>query len=202
MFPLSSRLCFALLSVALCLGARTAHAQANPLTYWTPGWPIGFGADPTAGGADTYGNFPGFDGSDARRPGFTYKHYSFSNWAGSGMGLGLSGINQYGAYGNIGSLSYEGMQFGYNFKNAPLSVYAGFDTLKYDSGIGGPFGAFDSTSTLPAYGAHAGVEFQPAPNVSLSLGVSYAGQQSGRVDSDINSPLPPGATPFAFGARR
>ena len=83
------------------------------------------------------------------------------------------------------------MQFGYTFKNAaglPLStLYAGFDTLKYNTGIGSPFAPSDSTSgTLPGYSEHAGVEFQPAPNVSLSLGFGYT-QQSGRIDSDINS---------------
>jgi hypothetical protein len=43
-------------------------------------------------------------------------------------------------------------------------------------------------------------EFQPAPNVSLSLGFGYT-QQSGRIDSDINSPPRPGASPSAFGRR-
>ena len=77
-----------------------------------------------------------------------------------------------------------------------LSVYAGFDTLKYNSGIGSPFVPFDSTSTtLPGYRAHAGIEFQPASNVSLSLGFGYT-QQSGRLDSDINSLSLPGASPF------
>jgi opacity protein-like surface antigen len=110
------------------------------------------------------------------------------------MGLNTSGINP--------SLYYEGVQFGYSFKNSPVTIYAGFDTLKFNSGIGGPFAPFDSTSaTLPGYSAHAGVEFQPAPNVSLSLGFGYT-QQSGRVDSDINSLSLPGASPFAITGRR
>jgi opacity protein-like surface antigen len=121
------------------------------------------------------------------------------------MGLSMNGINQGGAFGNFPSLYYEGVQFGYNFKNAgglPLTVYAGFDTLKYNSGIGGPFAPFDTTSgTLPGYSAHAGVEYQPTPNVSLSLGFGYT-QQSGRIDSDINSLSLPGASPFAVGGRR
>ena len=102
-------------------------------------------------------------------------------------------------------LYYQGVQFGYNFKNAgglPLTVYAGFDTLKYNSGIGNPFSPFDTVSgTLPGYSAHAGVEFQPTPNVSLSLGFGYV-QQSGRIDSDINSLSLPGASPFAVSGRR
>jgi opacity protein-like surface antigen len=84
----------------------------------------------------------------------------------------------------------------------PLTVYAGFDTLKYRSGFGGALAPFDSMSgTVPGYSAHAGVEFQPAPNLSLSFGVGYT-QQSGRIDSDINSPLLPGESPLALGGRR
>jgi hypothetical protein len=94
------------------------------------------------------------------------------------------------------------VQFAYNFKDTgglPLTVYAGFDTLKYDAGIGGPFAPFDTMSgTLPGYRAHAGVEFQPAPNLSLSLGFGYT-QQPGRIDS--NSLSLPGASPFAVSGR-
>ena len=133
--------------------------------------------------------------------------YNFPNgWfvggEGGGMGLSMNGINRDGAFGNLGSLYYQGVQFGYNFQNAPLTIYAGFDTLKYNSGIGNPFAPFDTVSgTLPGYSAHAGVEFQPAPNVSLSLGFGYT-QQSGRIDSDINSLLLPGASPFVASGRR
>jgi opacity protein-like surface antigen len=93
------------------------------------------------------------------------------------------------------------VQFGYSFKNngLPLTVYGGFDTLKYKSDIGGPFAPLDSTSgNLPGYSAHAGVEFQPTSNLSLSLGVGYS-QQSQRIDSDINSSALPGVAPFAIG---
>jgi opacity protein-like surface antigen len=203
----SSRLGLALVLAALCLGGRTAHAQAAPVNYWIPGWPAGFGGNLTVGqGSNTYGNFPSFDGSDARG-GFSSMRYNFPNgWfvggEGGGMGLSMNGINRDGAFGNLGSLYYQGMQFGYNFQNAPLTIYAGFDTLKYNSGIGNPFAPFDTVSgTLPGYSAHAGVEFQPAPNVSLSLGFGYT-QQSGRIDSDINSLSLPGASPFAVSGRR
>jgi len=203
----SSRLGLALVLAALCLGGRTAHTQAAPVTYWIPSWPFGFGGNLTGGqNSNTYGNFPSFDGSDARGGGFSYVRYNFPNgrFVGGegGMGLSMNGINQDGAFGNIRSLYYEGVQFGYTFQNAPLTVYAGFDTLKYNTGIGGPFVPFDTTSgTLPGYSAHAGVEFQPAPNVSLSLGFGYT-QQSGRIDSDINSLSLPGASPSAVSGRR
>jgi opacity protein-like surface antigen len=180
------------LAAALCLGGRTADAQSAPVTYLIPGWSVGFGGNPTAGGS-----LPGFDGSDARG------RYNFSNgWfvggEGGGTGLSMNGINQAGAFGDPRSLSYQGVQFGYNFQNVgrPLSVYAGFDTLKYNPGIGGLFAPFDTTSgTVPGYSAHAGVEFQPTSNVSLSLGFGYT-QQSGRIDSDFNSL--PGVSPFAL----
>jgi opacity protein-like surface antigen len=198
-----------LVLAALCLGGRTAHAQAAPVPYWIPGWPVGFGGNLAAGqSSNTYDNFPSFDGSDARGGGFSYIRTNFPNgWfvggEGGGMGLNMNGINRDGAFGNFRSLYYQGVQFGYNFKDAgglPLTVYAGFDTLNYKSGIGGPFAPFDTTSgTLPGYSAHAGVEFQPTPNVSLSLGFGYT-QQSGRIDSDMLSL--PGASPFAVSGRR
>jgi hypothetical protein len=154
------------------------------VTYWIPSWPVGFGGNLTVGQSpNTYGNFPSFDGSDIRGAGFSSMRYNFPNgWfvggEGGDMGLSMNGINQNGAFG--GSLYYEGAQFGYNFQNAgglPITVYAGFDTLKYKSDIGGPFAPFDTMSgTLPGYSAHAGVEFAPAPNVSLSLGFGYTRQ--------------------------
>jgi hypothetical protein len=205
MSTFTSRSGLALVLAVLCLGGRAAHAQAAPLSYWTPGWPLGFSGN-AATGPETYGNFPSFDGSNARGS-FSYPRYNFPNgWfvGGEGGRLSMSGLDQGGAFGNFRSAYYEGVQFGYNFQGAgglPVTVYAGVDTLKYNAGIGGggPFAPFDTVSgTLPGYSAHAGVEFQPAPNVSLSLGVGYA-QQSGRIDSDMNAL--PGASSFAFGAR-
>jgi opacity protein-like surface antigen len=193
-----------LVVAALCLGGRTAHAQAAPVSYWLPSWPIGFGGDPTAGQSNTYGNFPSFDGSGASTR-YNFPNGWFVGSEGGSVGLGMNGFNQTRAFGNFGSLSYQGTQFGYNFKNEhglPLTVYAGFDTLKYNTGIGSPFAPFDSTSvTLPGYSAHAGIEYQPTSNLSLSLGFGYT-QQSGRIDSDINSPVLPGAAPFAINGRR
>jgi opacity protein-like surface antigen len=165
----AGRLGLILVLAALSLGGRTACAQVAAVPYL------------------------GFDGSDAQVSGFSVTRTSFPNswFAGGAGGMGLSGINQAGAFGN--SLNYDGVQFGYKFDNGlPLKVYAGFDTLKYNTGIGSPFAPFDATSgTLPGYRAHAGVEFQPAPNVSLSLGVGYT-QQPGRVDTL------PGASPFGL----
>jgi hypothetical protein len=186
----------ALVLAALCLGGRPAGAQTADVRYSS--WPIGFQSNLTVGqGSNIYGSFAGFDGSDAR--GFSTTRYNFPNgWfvggGTGGMGFGMNGINQTSAFGN--SLYTEGAQVGYKFQNAPLTVYAGFDTLKYKPGIGSPFAPFDTTSgTLPGYRANVGVEFQAAPNLSLSLGVGYT-QQPARLDSDLNSLVLPGAAPF------
>jgi len=175
----STRLGLAVVLAALCLGGRTAHAQAAPVTYWIPGWPLGFGGNPIGQSSNTYGNFPSFDarGGDTR---YNFPNGWFVGGEGGGMGLSMNGINQDGAFGNIGSLYYQGVQYGYNFEIArglPLTVYAGFDTLKYNTGFGAPIAPFDTMSgTLPGYGAHAGIEFKPTPNVSLSLGFGYTQQ--------------------------
>ncbi|HKS21144.1 MAG TPA: hypothetical protein VJS63_18225 [Bradyrhizobium sp.] len=153
------------------------------------GWPLGFGGTLDQS-ANTYDNSPGFDG--ASRTNFPNGWFLGSTRS----SMSLTGLSRLGAFSNPGSLSSEGVQFGYNFQNAPVSIYAGFDTLKYNAGAGGPFAPFDTVSgTLPVYGAQAGVEFRPTSNLSLSLGVGYT-QQSGRIDSDINSSSWPGASPF------
>jgi opacity protein-like surface antigen len=191
----AGRLALVLGLAALCAGARTACAQT--VTYSS--WPVGFHSNLTVGqNSNIYGNFSNLDGADARASGFSYMRANFPNgWfvGGGSMPLSMNGINQAGAFGD--SFTREGAQFGYNFQNG-ITVYAGFDTLKYNTGIGSPFAPFDSTSgTLPGYRAHAGVEFQPAPNLSLSLGVGYT-QQPG----DINSLSLPGVAPFSLGGRR
>ena len=180
------RLGFVFAVAALCLGGRPGHAQTAPVMYWTPGW-LGFGGNLNAGQeANTEGNFAAFDSSDAG--GVSRTRYNFPNgwFVGSDRGgMGLSGINQAGAFGSFHS---ESMQFGYNFKNAPVTFFGGIDTFKYNSGIGSALSPFDSTtSTVPGYRAHAGVEFKPTSNLSLSLGVGYT-QQSGRIDTDTKSP--------------
>jgi opacity protein-like surface antigen len=179
----------ALMLAALCPGTRTAHAQAAPVPYWVPSWPLGFGGNLALGP----NSFATRDDSPAR---INFPNGFFVGSEGSGAALNISGIDQGGAFSSFPSLSYQGTQFGYNFQNAPLTVFGGFDTLKYNPGNVGPFASFDSASSTLGYSAHAGVEYRPASNISLSLGVGFA-QQSG----DINSFALPGASPFGFGAR-
>jgi len=164
--------------------------------YWSSGWPLGFGGNLAAGqGANAYGDFSSFDGGNART------RYNFPNgwFVGSERsGIGLNGLPHGAAYSNFGGLYTEGMQFGYSFKNAsglPITFYGGLDTLKFDTGIGNPVSPFNPVSGTAGYTARAGIEIQPTSNLSLSLGVGYT-QQSGRLDSDINSALLPGTSPF------
>jgi opacity protein-like surface antigen len=192
----AGRLSLALGLAVLCPGPRTAYAQAAAVTYSS--WPIGFHSNLTVGqNSNIYGSFAGFDGGDARAGGFSATRINFPN--GWFVGSEGGGINQAGAFGR--SLNYEGAQFGYNFQGLgglPVTVYAGLGALKYNTAIGGPLTSFDNMSgTLPGYSAHAGVEFQPAPNVSLSLELGYT-QQPG----DANSLSLPGASPLTLGGRR
>ena len=192
-----------LVAAMLCLGARTAYAQASPVNYWIPGWPMGFSGE-AGESPNAYGNFPSFDFRDLGN-GSSYARYNFANgfFVGSQRNtMGFSSLSR-SAFGGFGSIYSEGTQFGYSLKNGggpPVTFYAGFDTLKYNSGISGPFAPFDSKSgTLPVSSAYGGVEFQPTSNLSLSLGVGVV-QQSGRIDSEINSL--PGASSFSVGGRR
>jgi hypothetical protein len=179
------------------------------MTYWIANLPVGFGGNLIVGqSSNTYGNFSSSNGTDARGGGFSSMRYNFPNgWfvggESAGIGSSLNGINQDGTFGR--SLNYQGVRVGYNFQNGgglPLTFYAGFDTLKYNTGIDGSFASFNTMSgTLPGYRAHAGVEFQPTPNVSLSLGVGFT-QQSGGIDNNVNSPSLFGTSPFAVGGGR
>jgi hypothetical protein len=200
MSSLTDSRAFAILFAVLCLGGASAHAQVAPVRYWIPGGPFGWGG--SAGqSADTYGNFPSLkagdaDGSYSFRPGF---------FVGSERGnLGLNGFSQSGPVGNFSALSYDGTQFGYNTKTAggmPVTFFAGFDTLKYGGGIGSSLAPLTSNAS-PGYGAFAGVEFKPTSNLSLSFGAGFTQQQSGRMDSDINSSILPGESPALGGLRR
>ena len=207
MFTFAPKYGLAILFAALCLGGPQARAQSGPVRYWTPGSLFGFGASLADGQkVDSYGNFPGFDSAQAQGGGFSYLNGNRPDgWlvGGEGGRLGWSGLNQAGAFG---ALEYQGAQVGYNFKGvggSPVTFYAGFDSLKYNlPGAGGPLAPFSSNSGINAgYAARAGVTFQPAPNVSLSLGASFAQPQAERMDSDINSPLLPGQSPILFGGR-
>src|SRR6202000_1195562 len=81
-----------IVAVAVLAVSGRAHAQAaNPLTYWTPGWPMGFSGDSVA---TTYGNFPSFDTRDSRGFGATRTNFGNGFFVGNSRTelFGMSGI--------------------------------------------------------------------------------------------------------------
>jgi hypothetical protein len=185
----------ALASATLCFSARAAHAQSVP--YWTS--TTGFGSaltsDPNAN-RDAFGNFSSrYNFENGWFIGSQRGNLGFGN-----SGFGANSFSPISPFGSASSFSYEGSQVGYNFKSAPVSIYAGLDTLKYNNApiVGSPFSGLDSSSAnVPGgYRVNAGVEFRPTSNLSLSFGASFA-QQPG----DPNAALLPGASPFAFRGR-
>jgi hypothetical protein len=193
----ASRLGFVFVVLAACLCGPSAHAQFASGPYWTPGW-LGFGGNLDAGqGADTYSRPLGF--SESNVGGLFATRYNFPNGMFVGqerrdMGFSMSGLNQASAFGSLYS---EGVQVGYNFNNAPVTFYAGFNTLKYNSGIASTFTPLESAliAVPGGYSAHAGIEFRPTSNFSLSLGAGVV-QRSGRIDTDTTSPAMFGASQY------
>jgi opacity protein-like surface antigen len=194
MFMFAGRIGLAIIMAALCLVGGAAQAQATgPVSYWLPNWPLGFGGSLAAGAnSNTYGNFPSFDGTDARSGDFSYARYNIGKGFFVGSERAGMSFSQNPAFS---SLTSEGMQFGYNLQNSPVTLFGGFDTLKYNSGFGGALNGFAPVSGTAGYAAHAGVEFRPASNFSLSLGMNYT-QTSGRLDSDSSLPSLSGASQF------
>jgi hypothetical protein len=204
----SSKVALAVGLATLGLGGPTARAQGTSVPYyWASGWSSGFGGNLSAGqgaNANTTGDSAGFANNTAG-PGAFMQRYNFSGSSFLGnergglgsSGLGLSGLNQSAAFGS--SFTYDGVQVGYNFKNSPVSVFAGFDTAKYNPGLGSnPFAPFDSTSnTTSGYTARAGIEFRPTSNLSLSFGASVTQQ-----GTDSSALVLPGASPFSVNGRR
>jgi opacity protein-like surface antigen len=177
---------------ALSLAAPAAHAQSVP--YWTT--TTGFGTALTSDlNAIRYNDVPSR---------FNLGNGWFIGSQSGNFGLGATSFSSAGSFSSTTSFlnpavsSYQSVQTGYNFQSAPVSVYAGLDTVKYTSPIGSPFAGLDSMSSNSAasYNVRAGVEFRPTSNLSLSLGVGYAQQPS-----DLNSALLPGASPLGFGRR-
>ncbi len=94
----------------LCLGGHAAYGQAAPVRYWTSGWPFGFGGIAVGGqSANPYGNFSSFDGSDVATR-YTSPNGWFVGGEGGSLGSSMNSINPYTAFGNFGSLSYQGAQ--------------------------------------------------------------------------------------------
>ena len=184
----------AVIVAALCLAGHASRAQVAPVQYWIPSGLFGFGSSWTdAGGAATYGNFPGFD-AGAVRDDHSRNDFRTGLFVSSTTGgIGLNGLGRAGAFSNFSALTTQSTVAGYAFKGVgdlPVTVYAGFDTLNYRPGIGSPLAPFSSDTSIAAgTSVRAGIAFQPVPNVSLSFEAGFIQQQS--VDGDINARLLP-----------
>ncbi|WP_213772060.1 hypothetical protein [Bradyrhizobium sp. dw_78] len=159
------------------------------MSYWIPGGPFGFGGSLSGvQGLNSYSNFPNFDFNAAGGGGFSAARGNLPDgWfvGGESGTMGVSansfGFTQADTLGSIGTLSYQSVQFGYNFKDetgaSPFKIFGGLDTVQYNTSIGNPFSAFNSTTnTATGYRAHAGVEFKPTSNVSLSFEAGFTQQ--------------------------
>jgi opacity protein-like surface antigen len=183
----------------LCFRAPAAQAQTNPLPYWTSAWPAGFGSGFSDGqNSGAFASLSAFDGTG--NTSFSSRFDLPNGWF-VGRERGAMAFNNFGSsWSNISTLSYEGTQLGYNFKNAdvPVSIYAGFDTLKYNNNFANPLPGFESASSQNSsgYRFNAGVEFRPASNLSVSFGASFAQQPT-----SYDGLVPPGASPFSFRGR-
>ena len=199
---------FATTLVALCFAAPAAKAQSNPVPYWTVAWPSGFGSSFAAGqSASTYTSLSGLaalDGNSAVGGTFSSRFDLPNGWF-VGSERGGAALNGFGgtSWGNMPGLAYEGTQVGYNFKDldVPVSIYAGFGTLKYNNPIGSPFAGLDSTSANSAqgYSAHVGLELRPTSNLSVSFGAGFA--QQPQYDSGISALTSPAVSPLALSGR-
>jgi hypothetical protein len=214
MFMTSSKSGFVALAAmwaTLYLGAPAAEAQSLP--YWTTSLPSGFASGFTAGqSSTTYLSLSGMNlsganlsGLDAASVGGTFaSRFDLPNGWFVGSERGGMALNALGS-GWGSSLGYEGTQVGYNFKNldVPVSVYAGFGTLKFNNPIGSPLAGFDSASSANSpqgYSAHVGVELRPTSNLSLSFGASFA--QQPQYDSSLSALTSPAVSPMALSGRR
>jgi len=187
--------------------AGPAQAQSNLVPYWTTAWPAGFGTNFTASqGSNSYtslSSLAALDGSSAGGS-FSSRFDLPSGWfvGNERGGMALNGLA--GAWGNMPGLAYQGTQVGYNFANldTPVSIYAGFGTLKYNNPIGSPFAGLDSSSANSAqgYSAHVGLEIRPTSNLSLSFGAGFA--QQPQYDSGISALTSPAVSPLALSGRR
>jgi len=111
--------------------------------------------------------------------------YNFPNgWfvggEGGGLVLSTTGFNQIGAFRKFALLRRRAVRLQLQERERAAADFpCRLRHFEIQFRHWRAFHAFDNVSgTLPGYSAHAGLEYQPAPNVSLSFDVGYT-QQSG-----------------------
>lgn len=197
MSTFSGKCGLAIAATVLSLTASAAHAQSEPVRYWIPFGPFGFG-DGAAATTDmeTYSNAPNFNLGDADKTGFVFRSYSAPVTALT-SGFGWSGLGNATAFSTLDSLSHERTQFGYSFKGAgdmPVTLFGGVDTLKYNPDAFSNIASFNASPGTPAaYGVHAGIEVRPTSNLSLSFSAGYTQEQPNIAGGDLSSSLLPRA---------
>lgn len=197
MSTVSGKCGLAIAVTVLCLTASAAQAQSEPVRYWIPFGPFGFGDGAVATtGMETYGNAPYFNFGSADKTGFVFRNYTAPVTALT-SGFGSTGFDNATAFSTLDSLSYERTQFGYSFKgagNMPVTLFGGVDTLKYNPDAFSAITSFSpNAGTAAAYGVHAGIEVRPTSNLSLSFSAGFTQQQPGLADGALSSSLLPRA---------
>lgn len=208
MSTFSGKLGLAIVVAVLGLGQPAAQAQSEPVRYWIPFGPFGFGggtAETTT--MDTYSDVPASNspassfGSDGQS-GFVFRNEVIPINALT-SGFVLNGPRGATAFSSLDSLSYERSRFGYNFKGVgdlPMTVFGGVDILKHNPDVFSAVTSFGpNAGTAAAYGVHAGIEVRPTSNISLSFSAGFTQQQTGTADGgDLASSL----LPRELGGRR
>lgn len=185
----------ATVAAVMCLGWSAAHAQSEPVRYWIPFGPFGFGGSSAeTANLDTYSDIPASSFGSNGRSGFVFRNEIIPVSALT-SGFAWNGLRGATAFSSLDSLSYERSQFGYSFKGAgglPMTVFGGIDALKYNPDVFSAMTAFSpSAGTAAAYSVHAGVEVRPTSNISLSLSAGFTQQQPGLAADSISSSLLP-----------
>lgn len=176
------RLCGIAFAASIAL-APASHAQVAPVPYLSAAGSFGFGGTVDT---DYFGNAPDEDGF---RKGFSVSSYSTPI-------SGLGGRSFFGSVGapafTLSGLTSEGAQYGYSFRGVgdmPMTLFGGVNAIRTAPDVFTSLvtPGFERTNTL-ATGFNAGIEFKPAPNVSLSLSGSFV-QPSATTDTDLRSQL-------------
>ncbi len=169
---------------ALVLLAPAGHAQVAPVPYLASVGPFGLNG---TGNSQDWGAAPDEDGF---RKGFSFRSFSMPVSAfGSGSAFTAQTFN-------LSGLTFDGAQYGYSFKGVgdmPVTLFGGVNTLRTNPDVFTSLVApgFERGNTLST-AVNAGVEFKPAPNVSLSFSAGYV-QPSAPVDTDLRSQILSGA---------
>ena len=137
------------------------------MQYWLPNWPLGFGGNADADQAtDKFGRPVGFSSGEARGGDFAFTRFNFPDgwFVGSERGGGGVVRRLQSSACPVSARSSMKARSWLRLPECDRDHLWRVQRVKYNSGIGDPFSAFDSrSSTASGYSAQVGVKFQPAP---------------------------------------